>query len=105
MLYEKKAWHEGEQTRIILIIDFWHPDLSDEEVKFLTLLRNSKMRCLYLLIFVELAFKLSKKLRFEKKLSDDHPDKDNFFSIIESSRDLLTNNDWWQLKEEQKVEN
>lgn len=42
-------------------------------------------------------------LRFEKKISDDHPDKDNFFSIIESSRDLLTNNDWWQLKEEHKI--
>ena len=39
-----KAWHEGEETRIILIVDFWHPDLTNEEVRFLTLLRNSKMR-------------------------------------------------------------
>lgn len=41
-----KAWHEGDQTRILLIIDFWHPDLSDEEVRFLTLLRNTKLRYL-----------------------------------------------------------
>lgn len=40
--------------------------------------------------------------RFEKKIHDDHPDKDNFFSIIESSKELLANNNWWQIKEKGK---
>ena len=35
-------------------------------------------------------------------VSDDHPDKDNFFSIIESSRDLLNDNQWWQMKEKKQ---
>jgi len=37
-LFTQKAWHDGEETRFILIVDFWHPDLSKEEIKFLTLL-------------------------------------------------------------------
>jgi len=36
--FEHEAWHEGTSTRITLIMDIWHPDLTDEEVKFLTLL-------------------------------------------------------------------
>ena len=30
--------------RVILIFDIWHPDLSDEEVKFLSFLENAKMK-------------------------------------------------------------
>ena len=26
-----EAWHEGSETRIVLIVDIWHPDLSDAE--------------------------------------------------------------------------
>lgn len=33
--FEHEAWHDGAQTRITLIVDIWHPDLSDREVKFL----------------------------------------------------------------------
>lgn len=40
--FEHEAWHDGEKTRVILIVDLWHPDLSDDEVKFLTLLQNVK---------------------------------------------------------------
>lgn len=36
--FEHEAWHEGDATRMILIVDFWHPDLTDEEVKFLSLI-------------------------------------------------------------------
>ena len=36
--FNHEAWHEGESTRIVLILDFWHPDLTDEEVKFFRIL-------------------------------------------------------------------
>ena len=26
-----QAWHRGEQTRIVLVFDVWHPDLTDRE--------------------------------------------------------------------------
>lgn len=42
--FEHEAWHEGEHTRVILIVDFWHPDLSDEEVRFLSLLQKVRAR-------------------------------------------------------------
>jgi aspartate beta-hydroxylase len=36
--FNHEAWHEGEATRIILILDLWHPELSDQEVKFFSML-------------------------------------------------------------------
>ena len=33
--FEHEAWHDGVETRITLIVDIWHPDLTDREVKFL----------------------------------------------------------------------
>ena len=65
--FEHEAWHEGKETRLILIVDFWHPDLTKQEIKFLTLLTNARFRA-------------------EAELSKHHPDKDNFFSIIESAK-------------------
>ena len=42
---EHEAWNdEGEKTRIVLIVDIWHPDLSDREVKFLDFVLKSQMR-------------------------------------------------------------
>jgi aspartate beta-hydroxylase len=32
--FNHEAWYDGDQTRINLIVDFWHPDLTDPEVKF-----------------------------------------------------------------------
>ena len=28
--FEHEAWHKGEQTRVVLVFDVWHPDLSDK---------------------------------------------------------------------------
>lgn len=28
--FEHEAWHDGNETRMILIVDFWHPDLTPE---------------------------------------------------------------------------
>ena len=60
-----------------MIIDFWHPDFSNAEVKFFTLLYNSKLKYLHNL------------LRIEKMISEYDPDKDNFYSIIEESKNIL----------------
>lgn len=35
-----EAWHDGKETRVILIADFWHPDLTNVEIKFLSFLMN-----------------------------------------------------------------
>jgi aspartate beta-hydroxylase len=42
--FNHEAWHDGEKTRINLIIDFWHPELSDSEVKFFKMLQYSKLK-------------------------------------------------------------
>ena len=35
------------------------------------------------------------KLRAEAAYSETNPDKDNFFSIIESAKTLIQDNEWW----------
>lgn len=30
--------------------------------------------------------------------SENDPDKDNFYSIIESAKDIIKDNDWWVVK-------
>jgi len=80
--FEHEAWHDGENTRITLIVDFWHPDLSNSEVKFLTLLQNARMR-------------------YERAISEQDPENDNFYSIIDRSRELLDSNDWWTVNEKE----
>lgn len=74
--FEHEVWYEGKATRIILIADFWHPDLTVEEIKFFKVLMNSK-------------------LRMEKQISEYQEDKDNFFSVIEDSKKILDSNEWW----------
>ena len=75
--YFIKAWHDGPETRIILIADFWHVDLHDDEIKFLNVLQRAKMR-------------------FEKFLSEKDPEFDNFYSVIDNAKDILKDNDWWK---------
>ncbi|CAG0914353.1 unnamed protein product [Notodromas monacha] len=29
--FEHEVWHEGEKTRLVLIVDMWHPELTDDE--------------------------------------------------------------------------
>lgn len=75
--FEHEAWHEGEETRIVLIFDIWHPDLSDQEVRFLGSLQRSK-------------------LRKEQMRSTVDKSNDNFYSLIENTKDLLNDDDsWW----------
>ena len=39
--FEHEAWHEGEETRLILIVDFWHTDLTPLELKFLKVFQSA----------------------------------------------------------------
>lgn len=29
--FEHEVWHEGEGLRLVLIVDFWHPDLTEQQ--------------------------------------------------------------------------
>ena len=74
--FEHEAWHDGDQTRLILIVDFWHPDLTFAELKLLKVLQNALFKA-------------------EQVISEADPDKDNFYSIIEEAKELIKDNDWW----------
>lgn len=75
--FNHEAWHNGEQTRINLIVDFWHPELSDAEVKFFQML-------------------LKAKLKGEKFYSEKFQNQDHLYAIIEQTKDLIKENDsWW----------
>lgn len=77
--YEHEAWnHDPNLSRIILIFDVWHPDLSLKEIKFFDFLRKAQLRA-------------------GKKISDQHfksnnQDKESksqpvsFFESIENGR-------------------
>ncbi|XP_053674416.1 uncharacterized protein LOC128724720 [Anopheles nili] len=34
--FEHEVWHNGTATRLVLIVDFWHPDLSESQRRTLT---------------------------------------------------------------------
>ncbi|OMJ90838.1 hypothetical protein SteCoe_6707 [Stentor coeruleus] len=77
--FDHEAWHDGETTRVNLIIDFWHPDLTNDEVKFFKTLQNSKLRA-------------------EKRLTAEY--QDTFYSVIERAKELRPDdNTWWQLSD------
>ena len=79
--FEHEAWHDGSKTRVILIVDFWHPDLTNDEIKFLDLLQKAKMK-------------------YERNLVDMSGDEDNFYSVIDRARSLISDNDWWVMEDD-----
>ena len=47
--FEHEVWNRSESRRIVLIVDLWHPDLSDVEVRALTAgFRKSDIRRLFM---------------------------------------------------------
>ena len=38
--FEHEVWHDGDAPRAVLIVDFWHPDLTDAEKWALSLFRG-----------------------------------------------------------------
>merc|ERR1712066_180632 len=83
--FEHEVWHEGEETRVILIVDVWHPDLTDPEVQFLRTLQNCRLRAGRMLV---------------EQCEGRTPEEATHFEIIERARHLLTDDDWWVLRTE-----
>eukprot|EP00635_Sarcinochrysidales_sp_CCMP3193_P009579 CAMPEP_0118900900 /NCGR_PEP_ID=MMETSP1166-20130328/6824_1 /TAXON_ID=1104430 /ORGANISM="Chrysoreinhardia sp, Strain CCMP3193" /LENGTH=400 /DNA_ID=CAMNT_0006840055 /DNA_START=39 /DNA_END=1237 /DNA_ORIENTATION=+ len=43
--FQHEAWNDHpDQSRIVLVFDVWHPDLSDKEIKFLNFLQTAALR-------------------------------------------------------------
>ena len=92
--FEHEAWHRGSTTRIVLVFDVWHPDLTDKEVQFLSFLQRARMRA-------EMAAeKAAREERAQKALDAggvapvDDPG-DNFYELLQQAKDLLPDNNWW----------
>ena len=80
--FEHEAWNkDNTQSRIVLIFDVWHPDLTPKEVKFLTFLQNTSMRA-------------AKRATSSSASGDGGHDPtsdwsdDNFFSVIDAARSV-----------------
>jgi len=83
--FEHEAWHEGPETRVVLIVDIWHPDLTDPEVQFLRTLQNCRLRAGRALV---------------ERCEQRKPEDATYFEIVERARSLLTDDDWWVVKAE-----
>ncbi|CAD7922197.1 unnamed protein product [Amoebophrya sp. A25] len=85
--YRHSAWNLSEQTRLVLIVDIWHPELSDAEIKFLSALQQAKLR-------------MGRRLVEAHK---DHPDaENNLIALVEKTKGVLTDDDWWVLNAERE---
>lgn len=87
--FEHEAWHEGTETRVVLIVDVWHPDLTDAEVKFLRTLQNCRLRVGRMLAEHQ-----------EAKGHQQEPQDATYFDIVERARHLLTDDEWWVISAE-----
>ena len=46
--FEHEVWNRGSSDRVVMIVDFWHPELTDIEVRALTAgFRKSEVRSLF----------------------------------------------------------
>jgi aspartate beta-hydroxylase len=86
--FRHEAFHEGSETRVVLIVDFWHPDLTDEEVRFLETLRSAKLR-----VGRQIA-------EITKQNGEGLDGATNHFTIIDAAKGLLTDDDWWVINAE-----
>ena len=75
--FEHEAWNDDPSaTRIVLILDVWHPDLHPKEVKFLNYLQKA-------------ALKTEKAIITARDQSDGEVRAfDNFFSVIEAAKGI-----------------
>eukprot|EP00405_Crypthecodinium_cohnii_P037908 CAMPEP_0206546752 /NCGR_PEP_ID=MMETSP0325_2-20121206/12905_1 /ASSEMBLY_ACC=CAM_ASM_000347 /TAXON_ID=2866 /ORGANISM="Crypthecodinium cohnii, Strain Seligo" /LENGTH=341 /DNA_ID=CAMNT_0054045961 /DNA_START=32 /DNA_END=1054 /DNA_ORIENTATION=+ len=80
--FEHEAWHEGEETRFVLIVDIWHPDLADPEVKFLSTLQNCRLRAGRAMLDQAIEEGLERK-----------PEDCTYYEIVEKARHLLTDDE------------
>lgn len=70
--FEHEAWNDSLESRVVLVFDVWHPDLSDKEIKFLTYVQNAKLRS-------------ERKIASLAEQRDDQ-DADNLYTIIDKNR-------------------
>lgn len=80
--FNHESWHDGDKTRINLIFDFWHDELTDGEVKFFKMLQQSRL-------------KNGRKYIEIISKANDNTDVENYFEVIEKSKSILKDSDWW----------
>lgn len=85
--FEHEAWHDGPETRVVLIVDVWHPDLTDPEVKFLRTLQNCRLR-------------MARAVAEHDEMGQQDPQDATHFDIVDRARHLLTDDDWWVVNAE-----
>merc|ERR1719171_3093345 len=81
--FEHEAWHDGNETRVVLIVDVWHPDLKAPEVTFLKTLQNCRLSAGRALV---------EEWEAQEKESR-QPEDATYFEIVERARSLLTDDD------------
>ena len=94
--YRHSAWNFSKSTRLVLIVDIWHPDLTAEEVQFLSAMTNAKLRMGRRLLEQAEA----ERAELQKTDAFDPEIHNNLFSIVEKTKGLLTSDDWWVLEAE-----
>ena len=95
--FEHEAWHRGAATRVVLVFDVWHPDLTDKEVQFLSFLQRSRMRAEMAAERAARDEKDKKKLEAIKNGGQMPTDDagDNFYQLLQEAKDILPDNSWW----------
>ena len=72
-------------------MDIWHPELSDKEVKFFKMIQQARLKN-----GKKYLEQLEKYLREINDTEKENEIKNNnFFKLIEESKSLLKNDDWW----------
>lgn len=75
--FEHEAWNKGSKSRLILILDLWHPDLLPKEKNFFAFLQKASMRAVQ---------KASDAAKADWEAPEWHGE--NFFSVISEARRL-----------------
>eukprot|EP01032_Pedospumella_encystans_P008625 gene8625-10215_t len=69
------------EPRVVLIVDFWHPDLSDEEVKFFDFLNKAQIKAAK-----QISTALSKEAASENNTGG--ASKEDFFHVIQAAKEV-----------------
>jgi len=70
----------------VLIVDVWHPDLTEPEVRFLRSLQNCRLRAGRALV--------------EMSAGERTHEEATYFEIVDRARHLLSSDDWWVINAE-----
>jgi len=99
--FEHEAWHEGNETRVVLIVDIWHPDLSNPEVQLLRTMQNCRLRAGKVLAEHAQELQSQQAAAAAANGTEIHEKQDQtYFDLIEKARHLLTDDDWWVVNAE-----